>query len=92
MNAMLLESINRSCGYCLGYGAAPAQRTAPCGLSALDNAAGGGIPVGRIVEIFGGEARRCTLHSSCPARRFSWMLTTLSARTCSTVRTSTCCE
>ncbi len=54
MNTALLETINQTCEANIGYGTAP-QEIISTGLSQLDAAAGGGIPRGRIVEIYGNE-------------------------------------
>ena len=54
MNATLLETINQKCEGTVRYGKAP-QEIISTGLSQLDAAAGGGIPRGRIVEIYGSE-------------------------------------
>lgn len=53
MNATLLETINQSCEASVAYGT-PQQQVISTGIPALDDAARG-IPVGRIVEIFGSE-------------------------------------
>ena len=54
MNTVLLEEINRRCEASVGYGADPVERVST-GFQGLDQATGGGIPRGRIVEIFGSE-------------------------------------
>lgn len=54
MNATLLETINQKCEGTVRYGKAP-QEIISTGLSQLDAVAGGGIPRGRIVEIYGSE-------------------------------------
>ncbi len=54
MKTALLETINQTCEANIGYGKAP-QEIISTGLSQLDAAAGGGIPRGRIVEIYGSE-------------------------------------
>lgn len=53
MNPVLLEGINAACGGGVGYGLPPVELV-PSGLHGLD-AAIGGIPRGRIVELHGGE-------------------------------------
>lgn len=54
MNTALLETINRTCEASVFYGA-PAQEVVSTGLPQLDAIMGGGIPLGRIVEVYGGE-------------------------------------
>ena len=54
MNTALLETINRTCEASVFYGA-PAQEVISTGLPHLDAIMGGGIPLGRIVEVYGGE-------------------------------------
>lgn len=54
MNTALLETINQTCEANIGYGTAP-QEIISTGLPQLDAVTGGGIPRGRIVEIYGSE-------------------------------------
>ncbi len=54
MNAALLETINKTCEAKVCYGA-PAQEVVSTGIAQLDAVMGGGIPKGRIVEVYGGE-------------------------------------
>lgn len=52
----LLDSINRACQASISYGyQLPEQEVIPTGLPQLDAVIGGGVPRGRIVEIFGAE-------------------------------------
>ena len=54
MNTALLETINQTCEANIGYGTAP-QEIISTGIPQLDAVTGGGIPRGRIVEIYGSE-------------------------------------
>lgn len=54
MKTALLETINQTCEANIGYGTAP-QEIISTGLPQLDAVTGGGIPRGRIVEIYGSE-------------------------------------
>lgn len=55
MNTALLETINRTCEASVSYGL-PEQEVVSTGLPQFDAIMGGGIPQGRIVEIYGGES------------------------------------
>ena len=54
MKTALLETINQTCEANIGYGTAP-QEIISTGIPQLDAVTGGGIPRGRIVEIYGSE-------------------------------------
>ena len=74
LHCELLDSINRACQASISYGyQLPEQEVIPTGLPQLDAVIGGGVPRGRIVEIFGAEGSGKTalaLHlaasRSCP--------------------------
>lgn len=55
MNTALLETINRTCEASISYGL-PEQEVISTGLPQLDAIMGGGIPLGRVVEIHGPES------------------------------------
>jgi len=55
LNTALLEAINQTCEATVSYGI-PAQEVISTGIPQLDAVIGGGIPKGRIVEVYGAEA------------------------------------
>lgn len=68
MNTALLELINRDYNGLLAYGI-PEQEVIPTGIPQLDAVIGGGIPRGRIVEIYGAEDSGKTALALHMARR-----------------------
>jgi len=66
----LLDSINRACQAGISYGyQLPEQEVIPTSIPQLDAVIGGGVPRGRIIEIFGAEASGKTALALHMARR-----------------------
>lgn len=68
MNCALLELVNRDLNGVLAYGL-PDQEVVSTGIPQLDAATGGGIPRGRIVEIYGSDGSGKSALALCLAAR-----------------------
>ena len=71
MHCELLDSINRACQASISYGyQLPKQEVIPTGIPQLDAVIGGGVPRGRIIEIFGAGASGKTALALHMAQQF----------------------